>query len=286
MPTRRARGIEEKIAEPLKLDVDRGGAGDRRDRDHQDVARGARGFGRQGLRPARLRAGRLRRRGPAACLRDRARAAHSDRDRAAVSLALLGARHAARRRAPRLHPHGLFRSRQRRFRQAREGARRDGEGRQGEPAPRQGRRSTRSSSTCAMSGQEFTLSVPVTLEQLKTRRPQGDPHRVRRALRASLRAPFAGRAGRDGQHPARRHRQAAEAELPEPRHRAARADACRASAQVYFTSAEQAAHRQVYRRDELGAGARDRRAGADPGARHHHGAVRERPAAGWRRPAN
>ena len=98
---------------------DRGRAGDRRYRDQQDVARGARGVGRQGLRSARLRAGGVRRRGPAACLRDRARASHPDRDRAAVSLALLGARHAARRRAPRLHPHRLFRSRQRRFRQAR-----------------------------------------------------------------------------------------------------------------------------------------------------------------------
>ena len=62
-------------------------------------------------------------------------------------VAFLGARHAARRRAPRLHPHGLFRPRQRRFRQARDGARRDGDGGQGEPAPRQERRSTRSSST-------------------------------------------------------------------------------------------------------------------------------------------
>ena len=47
---------------------------------------------------------------------------HPDRDRAAVSLAFLRARHAARRRAPRLHPHGLFRSCQRRFRQACRGA--------------------------------------------------------------------------------------------------------------------------------------------------------------------
>ena len=129
----------------------RGRAGDRRDRDRQDVARGARGVGRQGLRPARLRAGRLRRRRPAARLRDRARAAHPDRDRAAVPLAFLGARHAAGRRAPRFHPHRLFRSRQRRLRQARRGARRDGGRRQGEPAPRQGRASTRSSSTCATS---------------------------------------------------------------------------------------------------------------------------------------
>ena len=58
---------------------DRGGAGDRRHLDQQDVACGARGVGRQGLRPARLRAGRLRRRGAAACLRDRPRAVTSRR---------------------------------------------------------------------------------------------------------------------------------------------------------------------------------------------------------------
>ena len=40
----------------------RGRAGDRRDRDLEDVAGGARGLGAEGLRPARLRAGRLRRR--------------------------------------------------------------------------------------------------------------------------------------------------------------------------------------------------------------------------------
>ena len=66
-------------------------------------------------------------------------------------------------------------------------------------------------------GQEFTLSVPVELGAAQARRPQRHPHRVRRALRAALRAPFAGGAGGDGQHPARRHRQAAEAQLPEPR---------------------------------------------------------------------
>ncbi len=159
-----ARGIEEKIAQPLKLDTGRGRAGDRRDRDLEDVARGARGVGREGLRPARLRAGRLRRRGPAARLRDRARAAHPDRDRAAVPVALLGARHAARRRAPRLHPHVLFRSRQRRLRPiwSRSTTRCVADA-QDEPAPQPRRRRSRSSSTCAMSGQEFTLSVPVTL---------------------------------------------------------------------------------------------------------------------------
>ena len=53
-------------------------------------------------------------------------------------------------------------------------------------------------------GQEFTLSVPVTREQLAARRPASDPHRLRRALRASLRPSLAGRAGRDGQHASRR----------------------------------------------------------------------------------
>ena len=58
---------------------DRGGAGDRRHLDQQDVACGARGVGREGLRPARFRAGRLRRRGAAARLRDRPRAVTSRR---------------------------------------------------------------------------------------------------------------------------------------------------------------------------------------------------------------
>ena len=48
-------------------------------------------------------------------------------------------------------------------------------------------------------------------------RPQGDPHRLRQALRAPLRALLAGRSGRDGQHAALGHRQAADAEIPAAR---------------------------------------------------------------------
>ena len=48
-------------------------------------------------------------------------------------------------------------------------------------------------------------------------RPQGDPHRLRQALRAPLRAFLAGGPGRDGQHAALGHRQAADAEIPAPR---------------------------------------------------------------------
>ena len=66
-------------------------------------------------------------------------------------------------------------------------------------------------------GQDFTLSVPVTVKQSAQGRPQGDPHRVRQALRAPLRPFLAGRPGRDGQHAALGHRQAADAEIPAPR---------------------------------------------------------------------
>ena len=41
-------------------------------------------------------------------------------------------------------------------------------------------------------GQEFTLPVPVTLAQIEEGRPQRHPHRLRQALRAPLRASFAG----------------------------------------------------------------------------------------------
>ena len=179
------RGIEEKIAEPLEARRGRGGAGDRRDRDQQDVARGARGLGRQGLRPARLRAGRLRRRGPAARLRHRARALHPDRDRAAVSLAFLGARHAARRRAPRLHPHGLFRSRRASISASssqcttRWSTEAKASLRHGKDAQFQIHLDLR------YVGQEFTLPVPVDARAAQARRPQGDPHRVRRSSTSS-----------------------------------------------------------------------------------------------------
>ena len=112
-----------------------------------------------------------------------------------------------------------------------------------QPAPRQERACTRSISTCATWARSSRCRCRSTLEQLKTRRPQGDPHRVRRALRASLRAPFAGRAGGDGQHPARRHRQAAEAQ----RSRALRRAAARAPSGEragVFHLGQQAAHRQ------------------------------------------
>ena len=46
------------------------------------------------------------------------------------------------------------------------------------------------------------------------RRPPRHPHRLRPSLRATLRPPLAGGAGGDGQCPARRYRQAAQAEIP------------------------------------------------------------------------
>ena len=56
------RGIEDKIAAAAEAGRGRRRAGDRRDRHLQDVARGARGVGGQGLRSARFRAGGLGRR--------------------------------------------------------------------------------------------------------------------------------------------------------------------------------------------------------------------------------
>ncbi len=121
-----------------------------------------------------------RRRRPAARLRHRARTAHPDSDRAAVSVAFLGARHAARRRAPRFHPHLLLRSRR-------------------ASTSRRSMRCTtrwraRRRRACAMSrnaqwqialdlryvGQEFTLSVPVSREAIK----KGDRQKIRAAFDA------------------------------------------------------------------------------------------------------
>ena len=155
-------GIARKDRQAAQDGHDRGGAGDRRDRDLENVARGARSVGREGLRPARFRAGRVRRRRPAACLRHRARTAHPESDRAAVSLAFLRARHAARRRAPRFHPHLLLRSRQPRFRR-RSLAVHDEMAEEAKNSLRHAANAERQIELdLRYVGQEFTLSVPVT----------------------------------------------------------------------------------------------------------------------------
>ncbi len=173
-------GIEQKIAKPLGHGHGRGGAGDRRDRDLQNVAGGARSFGRERLRSARFRAGRLRRRRPAARLRHRPRAAHPESDRAAVSLAFLRARHAARRRAPRFHPHLLLRSRQPRFRGARRGARRNGRPRRRRACAMRRKAEWQIALDLRYVGQEFTLSVPVSRDAIK----RGDRQKIRAAFDA------------------------------------------------------------------------------------------------------
>ena len=122
-------------------------------------------------------------------------------------------------------------------------------------------------------GQEFTLSVPVELGAAQARRPAGHPQRVRRALRASLRPPFARGAGGDGQHPARRHRQAAEADASRASPRPATAAPAGERAGL-FQLGQQAAHCQGLSARAARRGRASRRPGADPGARHHHGAVR------------
>ncbi len=173
-------GIERKIAKPLGDGHDRGGAGDRRDRDRQNVARGARSLGREGLRSARFRAGRVGRRRAAARLRHRARTAHPESDRAAVSLAFFRARHAARRRAPRFHPHLLLRSRQPRLQGAQRRARRNGERGEEKPAPCRATPQWQIALDLRYVGQEFTLSVPVIPEAIK----KGERQKIRAAFDA------------------------------------------------------------------------------------------------------
>ena len=173
-------GIEQKIADPLGHGHGRGGAGDRRDRDLENVARGARSVGREGLRSARLRAGRLRRRRAAARLGDRARAAHSESDRAAVSVALLRAGHAARRRAARFHPHLLLRSRGRRFRRARSPCTTRWQARRRKACGIHATPNGRSQLDLRYVGQEFTLAVPVSVDAIES----GDRQGIRTAFDA------------------------------------------------------------------------------------------------------
>ena len=78
-------GVERVIAKPLGMDTIAAAKAIVDIARRQDVARGARGVGREGLRSPRFRAGRFGRRGAAARDGDRARAAYPDRDRAAVS---------------------------------------------------------------------------------------------------------------------------------------------------------------------------------------------------------
>ena len=87
------------------------------------------------------------------------------------------------------------------------------------------------------------------------RQPQGDPQGLRCALRAPLRAPFAGRAGRDGQHAARRRSASARscASRGSARRRAATP---RATARSISPTRKKPVRCPVYQRDALKAGAR------------------------------
>ena len=143
-----------------------------------------------------------------------------------------------------------------------------------QPAPRQERHSIRSISICATWARSSRCQVPVTLDQLK----RGDRKAIRTAfdelyeLRYAHHSPDEPvemvniRLGAIGKRP--------KLELPEPRCQARRRAGRRARA--YFTSASKPLTAKVYRREDLSAGAEIAGPGADPGARHHHGAVRER----------
>ena len=186
-------GIKEKIADPLKIDTIAAAkaiveiAISKMSLAVREVSVA------KGYDSARFCPCRLRRRRPAACAPDRARTTYPHRHRAALSIAFLGARHAARRRAARFHPHHLFADlasadfhkltavHDEMVAEAK---------RRCVTAPK---RSIRFSSICAMSARSSRCR---SRSSWATRqgRPQRHPHRFRSHVRAALCAPFAGRA--------------------------------------------------------------------------------------------
>ena len=246
------RGIETEDRQALEARHGRGGAGDRRHLDQQDVARGARGVGRQGLRPARLRAGGLRRRRPAACLRHRPRAfiptvivplfpSHFS----ALGMLLADERHDFTRtvysdlasvdfgRLVKIHDEMV--------KEAKAGLR------HGKDAQYQVHLDIR------YVGQEFTLPVPVTLEQLK----RGDRKAIRTAFDKLYEHRYAHhspeepvemvniRLGAIGKRP----------KLAFPSLGASGAAKPAGERPAYFSSASKPLTAKVYRRETLGAGA-------------------------------
>ncbi len=271
------RGIEEKIAEPLKLDAVAAAqaiveiAIAKMSLAVREVSV-AKGYDPRDF--ALVASGGA---GPLHVGRDRARAAHPDGDRAAVPVALLGARHAAGRRAARLHPHRLCRSRQRRFRRRSSSvhdemvAEAKASLRHAKDAERQIHLDLR------YVGQEFTLQVPVDARRSSKRgdRQASAPPSTRSTSTATriIRRTSRSRWSTSGSAMIGKR---AEAELPAGARRAARADAGAPSARSISRDARKPVACPVYRARAARRRRRDRRAGADPGARHHHGAVRAR----------
>ena len=202
-------------------------------------------------------------------------------------VAFLRARHAARRRAPRLHAHLLFRPRQRRLRALVDDPRRDGR------RTRKAACATRKDAERQIHldlryvGQEFTLQVPVTLEQLKS----GDRQAIRTAFDALYEHRYAHhspdepvemvniRLGAIGKRAdARTSRASAPAARPAPR--GERAGLFHARRSKPLTA------RSIERDDARRRRARSPGPALDPGARHDHGAVRGRHVHGGADPAN
>ena len=131
---------------------------------------------------------------------------------------------------------------------------RDGGGSDREPAPRRRRRAANPPRP-ALCRPGIHPAGAGQRRAAQGRRPPRHPRRLRRALRAPLRPSFARRAGRDGQHPAGDDRQAREARLfrrcPRPR-----AQRRRASARSISPTPRKPLPCPVYQREALGAGNR------------------------------
>ena len=190
-------------------------------------------------------------------------------------VAFLGARHAARRRASRFHPHGLFRSRQRRLRRSSSPCttRWSTDARAACVTPRT--RNGRSISTCATSARSSRCRCRSTLRSAQARRPQG----IRTAFDALYEHRYAHhspdepvemvniRLGAIGKRP--------KLNFPSSARRRGRSPPSQ-QRDVYFTIGASRCAARSTSATSLWRGRRSRRAGADPGARHDDGAVRER----------
>ena len=223
------------------------------------------------------------RRGAAARGRDRARAAHPDRDRPALPGALLGARHADGRPAPRLRAHLLRGLDEADFDELAEiVGEMTAEAQAHAARARHGVDAIQLLPRHALRRPGIPDLRPVSAS-ICARRSRRDPRRVRRAPRPALRAPCDRRTGRDRQPAPHRARAAREARA---------AAACRARAaiapseqrQVCFDDARRSTARSIDR-DDMPAGRQARRPRDHQGIRLDHRALSGRRDAASPRPA-
>ena len=199
--------------------------------------------------------------GPLHAARDRARRCRfPTRDRAEPAGALLGARHADGRRAPRLRAHVLPSALvEADYARARAHLRR-APARRSRHARQRGRRAAARGFQYWLDlryvGQEFWLQMPVTEAEIAERRQRGDPAAFRRDPRSSVRPRRARRAARAREPAPDGDRRAAEDRVPEAA--GGRGGARVGTREIHLDDAARPTACAVYRREKLTPGGRMR----------------------------